>query len=227
MTEKIIALKENDTISIVPPKSIEYDFTGDYSVYVYRLRKYSSEHPLIIEIDDDEVYVLSDDDEQNGVIILDPVDKQAEHDLGMQLSREFNAEIKQELQDIDEFETYCKEVKKEPFNFFEIETSDADLNQQPSESSPPMDNRKRKEQNDEVASSYPSSGGPCMRTRSNNKAKKSRVSFVDLSENSDEEGVTDVCNIDSGPDLQNIKLQLSSEVRTRKQARFIKDAVDG
>ncbi|XP_037044446.1 filamin A-interacting protein 1-like isoform X2 [Bradysia coprophila] len=55
--------------------------------------------------------------------------------------------------------------------------------------------------------------------------KKARVSFVetvDLSEESDEETTIDVGGVEKDFDLPNIKLQY--EARTRKQAKFIRDA---
>ncbi|KAG4071044.1 hypothetical protein HA402_001481 [Bradysia odoriphaga] len=58
--------------------------------------------------------------------------------------------------------------------------------------------------------------------------KKARVSFVetvvDLSGESDEETTIDVGGVDNDFDLPKIKLQYLTEVRTRKQAKFIHDA---
>lgn len=130
MTEQVVKLKENDVIGIVRGISVPWNLVGNYELFVYRLCKYTSENLLTIEIDDDEIYVVSDDDnDSNNVIILDPVDIKVEHDLNIQLSRDFNAEIKQELLEFDEFETYCSVVKKEPSNFFEIETTANDPNE--------------------------------------------------------------------------------------------------
>lgn len=127
MSDQSIQLKENDVIGIVRGTRIPWDLTGNYNLFVYRLRKYTSDNLLTIEIDDDETYEISDDENpiayDDDVIILDRIDIKVENDLKIELSRDFNAEIKTECQEIDELETYFLEVKKEPSNFFEIETN--------------------------------------------------------------------------------------------------------
>lgn len=132
--EEKVQLLENDIIGIVRGTSVPWNLVGNYDLFVYRLRKYTSENLLTIEIDDDEAFEISDDDDDpnadSGIICLDLVDPKVEHDLCVQFSRDyFNAEIKQELLDLDEFEDFRIEVKKEPSNFFEIETLDGDGNE--------------------------------------------------------------------------------------------------
>lgn len=127
MAERIMQLHENDVIGIVRGTKIPWDLTGNYNLFVYRLCKYTSENLLTIEIDDDDTFEISDDDDPNAD--LDPVDVKIEHDLCIQFSRNFNAEIKEELLDLEEFETFCQVTKKEPSNFFEIETTDNDPNE--------------------------------------------------------------------------------------------------
>lgn len=126
MAERNVQLHENDVIGIVRGTKIPWDLTGNYNLFVYRLCKYTSENLLTIEIDDDDTFEISDDDDPNAN--FDPVDVKIEHDLCIQFSRNFNAEIKEELLDLEEFETFCQVTKKEPSNFFEIETTYNDPN---------------------------------------------------------------------------------------------------
>lgn len=123
MSDKKKFLRENDIIGIVRDLSMPWDLRGNYNLFVYRLRRYTSDNLLTIEIDDDETYEISDDDDPNENLILDPVDVKQEHDLRVELSLNFNAEIKEEQLDIEEFENYCVVVKREPSNFFEIESN--------------------------------------------------------------------------------------------------------
>lgn len=122
MVDRKARLYENDVIGIVRGIRVPWDVTLNYDLFVYRLRRYTSEYLLTIEIDDDETYEVSDDDAGDHTI-LDPIDPNVEHDLCIQLSRNFNAEIKEEF---EEYENFCKEVKKGPSNFFDIETTDYD-----------------------------------------------------------------------------------------------------
>lgn len=63
--------------------------------------------------------------------------------------------------------------------------------------------------------------GPSQRLRSN---KKARVLFVDLSGDSDKGEIINVSDDNQDRSLPDIESKLLSEVRTRKQARFIHDA---
>lgn len=85
---------------------------GNYHFIVYRLCKYTSENIQTFEIEDDDPIVLSDD--EDNVVSSDsdgePFDIKEEYDLDIQLSRNFNIEIKRELLELDDYEA----VKKEP-----------------------------------------------------------------------------------------------------------------
>ncbi|KAG4070937.1 hypothetical protein HA402_001374 [Bradysia odoriphaga] len=133
LTEESLQLKENDIIGIVRGTKIPWDLTGNYNLFVYRLCRYTSDNLLTIEIDDDETYEISDDENpyDDDVIIVDPIDVKVERDLNIQLSRDLNAEIKKELEDVDESETYFTQIKQEPSNFFEIETTDYIVKHEP------------------------------------------------------------------------------------------------
>lgn len=86
-------------------------------------------------------------------------------------------------------------------------------------SSAKSNNRKRKPKN---------AGGDAdssLTSISKRRPKKvARVECVDLSEESDEDAVIDVCGVDSSYELPDIKLQYLNEMKTRKQARFISEA---
>lgn len=110
-------LQENDVIGIVRAVSLPWDLTGNYDLYVYSLRKYTSQNLPIIQIDDDEIHVVVSDEEDENAddkVILDPLDSNVDGDIGIQLSEEFNAEIKKQIQDVDEYQTYGVNINEGP-----------------------------------------------------------------------------------------------------------------
>lgn len=95
---------------------------------VYRLCKYTSDNIPTFEIEDDDPIILSDD--EDNVVRLESddecIDIKEEHDKDIQLSWEFNMEIKQELLDLEEYEALNINLKKE---LFVGEQSDENFNQ--------------------------------------------------------------------------------------------------
>ncbi len=90
--------------------------SGNHNFVVYRLCKYSSNNIQTFEIEDEDPIELSD--EEDNIICLDSdgesVDIKEEYDLDIQLSRNFNMEIKKELEDLDEEEAISIKLKREP-----------------------------------------------------------------------------------------------------------------
>lgn len=119
-------LNELDLIGIVGGTNALCTLVGNYNCFVYRLCKYNSKKIAVIEIDDTETseisdtgatYELSDDSD---VICLDD----SKQELDIHLSDQFNKEIKKEIQELDELEAHCIQLKKEPSDFFAPETID-------------------------------------------------------------------------------------------------------
>lgn len=112
-----VELNEGDVIGIVGGKNPPSVFIGNYNFVVYRLCKYSSDNLRTIEIEDDSPIELSDDDDN--VLCLDDsdceaVDPKEDDDVAGIVADLFNAEIKKELADLEDFEEQCKEMKREP-----------------------------------------------------------------------------------------------------------------
>lgn len=95
---------------------------GNYGFIVYRLCKYTNENIQTFEIEDEDDPIELSDDEEDNVICLDSdgesIDIKEEIDLEMQLTWNFNFELKKELedidQDLDDLEARAIELKKEP-----------------------------------------------------------------------------------------------------------------
>lgn len=101
---------------------------------MYRLCKHSSNNQLTIEIEDDDdiTFEISDDDDEaqgpsnNDGRTFTPIDIKEEIDLGIQLSRTFNEDIKKELEEFDELENII--LKNETSDFFDLNDHYADNN---------------------------------------------------------------------------------------------------
>lgn len=121
-------IKENDLIGIVGGSNQNVsEFKGNWIFFVYRLCKYTSDNIQTFEIEDDDPIELSDD--EDNVICLDSdgesVDIKEEYDLDIQLSRNFNSEIKKELEDMDEnWDSMCMAMKTEQIDEQTNETDD-------------------------------------------------------------------------------------------------------
>lgn len=103
------------------------ELIGNYSFIVYRLCKYTSDNIQTFEIEDDDPIELSDD--EDNVIWLDSdgesFDIKEEYDLDIQLSRNFNIEIKKELEDLDlDYEAVCMQLKKERYDLPPTDTNE-------------------------------------------------------------------------------------------------------
>lgn len=124
-------MQEKDIIGVVGGLNPLKDMIGNYCFFVYRLRKRNSNNS--ISIDNDAVVIIDDESNEervdNEIICLDLVDSDEEHDLDIQLSELFNIEIKRELEDLDELDIVCQQLKKEPSDFFEFDSNYIDQEQ--------------------------------------------------------------------------------------------------
>lgn len=113
------------------------DLIGNHNFIVYRLCRYTAENVRTFEVEDDDapIELLSDDDEDNEVICLDSdgesIDIKEELDLEILLSRNFNTEIKKELEDLDFLDDM--QLKSEPLDYdfdeyIDYAQSDHDMN---------------------------------------------------------------------------------------------------
>ncbi|XP_037044437.1 helicase sen1-like isoform X2 [Bradysia coprophila] len=114
-------VKEHDIIGIVGGGNPLSELVGNFGFIVYRICKYTTDNIQTFEIEDDDPIELSDNEESD-VICLDSdgelVDAKEEVDLDIQLSRNFNLEIKKELIDFeDDWEALTLHVKKENLEF--------------------------------------------------------------------------------------------------------------